>query len=194
MAITWPYVTDKFTAYPGDTIITNLSMAVWLTDDFTGREPVGNIKVIIKEGNIKAGSNLSGYHIFTDLAAGNYTVRTESDLYFSEDVTVDTAALPPKNPVVEIALKPKPSYPFPDWATLVRGLVSNTGSVADAEISVTGRPVKSKSDEKGEFVLYFKGVKKEGITVEIKKGGTTKTVNVTIEEGKTISAGIIKFI
>jgi hypothetical protein len=99
----------------------------------------------------------------------------------------------PKNPVVEVTLKPKPSYPFPGNATLVRGLVSNGGPVVDADINVVGKTIETKTDEKGEFVLYFKGIKQEAITVEIKKGGNTKSVNTTIEEGKTVSLGIVSF-
>ncbi len=50
MAFTKPYITDKFTAYPGDVRITSLSLAVWVKDDFTKNKPAGNIKVMIKEG------------------------------------------------------------------------------------------------------------------------------------------------
>jgi hypothetical protein len=54
MAIIFPYVTGKFTAYEGDKITTTLSLAVSLTDDYMEKEPIGNIMVTIKEGDIKA--------------------------------------------------------------------------------------------------------------------------------------------
>src|SRR5574337_81514 len=126
MAFTTPYVTDKFIAYPGDVKITNLSLAVWLIDDFTKKEPIGHIKVELKEKDGEAVRNLSGYYLFNDLAAGNYTVSVESDVYFAEEKVVNMPLPDPKNPVVEIVLKPRPAYPFPDNATLVRGLVLNT--------------------------------------------------------------------
>ncbi|HEC97726.1 MAG TPA: hypothetical protein ENI58_06165 [Nitrospirae bacterium] len=193
MAFITPYFTDKFTAYPGDTIITNLSFAVWLTDAYTKNEPFGHIKVRVREGDMEAAKNLSGYYCFTDLATGNYTVSIESDLYFPEDTAVDTAALDSRNPVVAIELKPKSSYPFPGHATLVRGLVSNAEPVVGADVEVTGKSIKSITDERGEFVLYFKGIKTEAIIIKIKKGVDIKTVTATIEEGKTISLGTIHF-
>lgn len=193
MALIWPYDQDKFTAYPGDTLSTNLTLAVWLVDDFTMREPLGPIRVMIKEGDINAFRNLGGYYLFTDMAAGNYTVGIESDLYYTGEKTVDTSVLDPKNPVVPVVMKPKTAYPFPAYATLVRGIVVNAGPVAGAEVKVSGKPNETVTDDRGEFVLYFKGIKKEDITIEIKKDGNTKNVNITVEEGKSVSTGIIAF-
>lgn len=193
MVFTVPYVTNKFTAYPGDVKITNLSLAVWLVDDFTKDKPVDSVKVIIKEGEIKTIKNLSGYYLFNDLSPGNYTVRVESDFYFPVEESVNISHHTSKNPVIEITLKSKPCYLFPSNATLVRGKVSNSGPIADAEVTVIGKTIKTITDERGEFVLYFKGIKTEGITIEIKKDGNTKSANTTIEEGRTISMGVIPF-
>ena len=193
MAIIFPYVTGKFTAYEGDKLTTILSLAVRLIDDFTERETIGSIKVTIKEGDIKAFKNLSGYYLFSDMNTGNYNVAVGSDFYLPEETAVNIPQPDPKNPVVEISLKPRPSYLFPSHATLVRGLVSDGSPVAKAEVEVVGKPIKTLTDEKGEFVLYFKGIEMENITVEIKKGGNTKSVNTTIEEGKTVSLGIVSF-
>ncbi len=193
MPIVTPYITDNFTVYSGDTIITNLSFAVWLTDAYTKNEPFGHIKVMVTEGDMEAVKNLSGYYCFTDLATGNYTVSIESDLYFPEDTAVDTAALDSRNPVVAIELKPKSSYPFPGHVTLVRGMVSDAEPVVGADVEVTGKSIKTITDERGEFALYFRGIKTEAITIEIKKGVDIKTVPATIKEGKTISLGIIHF-
>lgn len=194
MAFTTPYVTDKFIAYPGDVKTTNLSLAILLIDDFTRREPIGRINVELKDEDIEAIKNLSGYYLFTDLTGGNYTISIESDVYFSEEKEVNIPHPDPKNPVVEIILKPVPAYPFPENATLVRGLVSNTNPVVNADVKVLGKTIETKTDERGEFVLYFKGINKtESIAIEIKKDGDTKIVNTTAEEGKTISLGIISF-
>lgn len=194
MAIITPYVTDKFTAYLGDVLTTKLSLAVWLIDDYTKKELIGSAKVKLKEGDIEAIKNISGYYCFIDLTAENYTVGIESDFYFPKEETVDTSALDPKNPVVAIELKPKPSYPFPGHATLVRGLVEGAGGpVVNADMEVVGKTIKTITDEKGEFVLYFEGIKEENITIEIKKDGSTKSVNTTVKEGKTVSLGVIIF-
>ena len=181
MVLRLPYVTDQFTAYPGDVASTHLSLAVQLTDDYTKKEPMGNIQVKIKEGNINAFKNLSGYYLFTDLAAGNYNLAVESDFYFPEEKAVTIPHPDPKNPVVLIVIKPRPLYPFPNSATVVRGLVSNANPVVDAEVSVIGKTLKTKTDERGEFALYFRGIKKEDMAIEIKLNGNTKTVNTTIE-------------
>ncbi len=191
MTIRLPYVTDDFTAYPGDVTSTHLSLAVQLTDDYTKKEPLGNIQVKIKEGNINAIKNPSGYYLFTDFAAGNYNLAVESDFYFPEEKAVTTPHPDPKNPVVLIVIRPRPLYPFPKNATVVRGLVSNGNPVVDAEVSVIGKTLKTKTDKKGEFVLYFKGIKKEDIAIEIKLSGNTKTMKTTIEEGKMTPLGII---
>ena len=194
MALTMPYVTDKYIAYLGDVITTNLSLAVWLTDENTGEKPIGRIKVTLDEGEIKAFKNLSGYHCFTDLYHKDYNLNIESDFYFPANKTIAIPLPYPEKPVDDnIILKPKPVYPFPVSATLVRGLVSNTGPVVKALVSVTGKTIETITDERGEFVLYFKGIKEEDITIEIRKDGNTKAVNTTIEEGKTISLGIIIF-
>lgn len=193
MAITTPLVTNKFTAYPGDVISTNLSLAVWLVDDYTQKTPAGYVNVKVKEGNVKAVKNLSGYYLFTDLLPGNYTVVSESDFYFSEETPVNTSLLDPKNPVLQIILKPKPAYPFPDNATLARGRVSNANPVVNAVVKVVSKTIETKTDERGEFVLYFTGIKQESISIEITKDADIKTVNTTVEEGKTVSLGVISF-
>jgi hypothetical protein len=93
MAFTWPYKTAKFTAYEGDKRITNLSQALSLVDDYTKEEPIGYIKVGMKEDNIEAFRNPSGYYIFTDLGSGIFTLNIESDIYFPIESTIDTTRI-----------------------------------------------------------------------------------------------------
>jgi hypothetical protein len=128
------------------------------------------------------------------MAAGNYTIGVGSDWYFPIERAVNTSALAPSNPVVEIEITPKPSYPFPVHATLVSGLVMGTSNpVVNAEVEVIDKTIKTITDENGEFVLYFKGIKNEVINIKINKGADTKIVPATVEEGKTVSLGIISF-
>jgi hypothetical protein len=193
MAVQSPFSTPDFLAYVGDVLTTKLAFAVWLADGFTHRSPESSPRVMLMDGIVRAHKNLSGYFLFTDMAPGTYTVRTESELYLPAEVTVDTTALDPKNPVVQIALKPATNYPFPDGATLLRGMVTNGAPVDGAAVSVTGKPMTTVTDSHGEFVLHFEGIKTETITVVIQKGAATKSLTATIEEGKTISAGIVHF-
>ncbi|MCE8425229.1 MAG: hypothetical protein J5U17_05570 [Candidatus Methanoperedens sp.] len=243
MTFKWPYATDKFTAYEGDEHTTRLSLALWIVDDCTGKQPLSQIKVRIKEGDISdeecdiktnagffnAVKNPSGYYIFTDLLPRKYSCCIESDPYFPEKRTIsginnlrllefaiggpakdmknielkDTSGLE-KGDIVEfqnlrgnieqrkitdivnnktiiwteglkydfsakgsslrvlnyildeINLKPKPSYPFPDNATLVRGMVFGPDNLPAEKAGVKVKDLKeTKTNENGEFVLYF---------------------------------------
>ncbi|WP_440956076.1 hypothetical protein ACSAZK_03745 [Methanosarcina sp. Mfa9] len=199
MAFTTPYETDKHTVYPGDVLFSRLSFAVSLLDDYTKGKPIGRIQVRIKETGKKVIENLSGYYCFTDLEVGNYNVNIRSDLYFPEERTVNTSSFPdPKNPVLEIALKPSPVYPFPENATLLRGVVRDVINVDEpirnARIKVTDKDVENVTDEQGNFVLYFSELSdEEEVNVEIQKYGYTKTINVAVKELETRSLGIIVF-
>lgn len=193
MALESSFVTDKFTAYIADVMTSNLAFAILLIDEYTQEGPVGRVEVRLKDGGPKAIKNLSGYYLFTDLAPGVYTVSVESDHYSEAEKAVDTSILDLKNPVVQIVQKPNSHYPFPSGATLLRGVVTNGSPVAGAEVSVTGKTITTNTDERGEFVLHFKGIKTEAITVVIQKGNDTISAGATIEEGKTVSAGLIHF-
>lgn len=286
MVFVTPQITDNFIAYLGDVKSTSLSLLVWMIDDYTGKESIGNINVMIEEGNNSANKNIraiknpSGYYFFNNLPGGNYTVSIESEYYFPEKKTVDTSRIKDhdihlefdnlgptaeatsielkdasklqiddvvkfhnsqgdieqrkitgidvntisweiglnhnfnekgsiivflKYNILEILLKPRPSYPFADNAILVRGSVSNTRPLSDCSINVVDENITTKTDERGEFVVAFKRFvmneeneeekkeKKRNISMEIKKNGSTKTINTTIQEGKTTYLGIISF-
>lgn len=190
------YETDTCTAYAGDVRSLKLSFAVWIIDDYTKEKPAGRIRVEIKDTGKKASQNLSGYYFFTDLDAGNYTLSIKPELYFPEEITVDTSAFSdPNKPVVEIngkpevALKPNPGYPFPASATLVRGQIeSRSGkTVAGLRVGVNEKDTENLTDSRGEFVLYFKNiVKTEEVTLII--NGENVEHSVTVQEEKTVSA------
>ncbi len=107
MALLHPSIADKFTYLEEDIISTNLRIAVWLIADDSKQEPLGCIKVRIKEVNKEAVKNLSGYYIFNNPIAGENYVEVESNLYDPIGVNVNTYTLDPKNPVVGFILKPK---------------------------------------------------------------------------------------
>jgi hypothetical protein len=193
MALESPFVTEKFLAYISDVVESNLTFAAVLTDEYTPEGPVGGVQVKLKEKGSNVSKNLSGYFLFTDLGTGIYTIRVESDHYFPAEKSVDTSILDAKNPVVQVVLKPNPGYTFPAGATLLRGVVANVAPINAAAVSVVGKTVTTVTDERGEFVLYFRGIKTEAITIVIQKGGDTKSVGATIEEGKTVSVGRIHF-
>lgn len=83
-----------------------LSFAVWLADDYTQKEPHGDVRVTVNgenTTNIKAVKNLSGYYILSGLPEGKYTLSVESEHYFLEEKIVDTSFFAgSKEPVVEV--------------------------------------------------------------------------------------------
>jgi hypothetical protein len=165
-------------------ITTTLSVAVSLQDDYTGNQPIGKVKVFLAGRELKSVKNPSGYYLFLDLAGSEYQVRVETDYYFSEKTTVKLTELDPLNPVVRFKLKPKPSYPFSPGTTLIRGMVhsSDGNMIPGAKVEVPGKNVSNITTEKGEFVLYFKGLTEEDIIKEgnkrFVKGNGGKTVHL----------------
>jgi hypothetical protein len=94
-----PDISDKLTSYREEFSSFELIFAVILNDDFTKREPIGNIKVRMKKGEneeirdedpnaISAGKNNSGYYFFkaprnNGTTDEKYTVKIEPDLYYT---------------------------------------------------------------------------------------------------------------
>lgn len=183
----------------------NLSFAVWLVDDYTQKEPLGEVRVTLSGEKItalKPLKNLSGYHTFSGLPEGTYTLSVDSEFYFSEERIVNTSSfVNSTEPVVEVILKPKPLYPFPGRATLIRGLLvppaPEPNILAGMTVKVisksTGLDIRGIPDEKGEFVLYFREIipGKADIILEIKGEDVEKTLYVLIEEGQSKYTGII---
>ena len=116
----------------------------------------------------------------------------------------------PENLVIRMMLKPKPSYPFPPGATLIRGKVYDSAGevVSGAKVRVRGKDVENKTTKKGEFVLYFgpltedeiiieggkrfvKGNGDKTLHLEVEYDGVTKHIELEAEEGK-ITSVIIK--
>ena len=189
--------------------VTRLSFAVRLLDDYSGETPVDRVDVSLKErGGEKPVKNLSSYHLFLDLPGDTYTVRVRSDHYFDEDSgIIEQAKLDPVEPVVEMILKPNPTYPFPPGATLIRGMVRDSAgkAVSGARVMVREMCVESSTTEKGEFVLYFGSLTEDEIVreggkmfvkgdknckiihLEVEYGGIAETTELELEEGETTS-------
>jgi hypothetical protein len=108
--------------------------------------------------------------------------------------------------VVNITLKPKPSYPFPPGATLIRGMVYDSAgkAVSEAKVKVKGKDVENKTTKEGEFVLYFRPLTEDEIIrvdgkkfvkgngdktlyLEVEYDGVIETIEFEAEEGKTSS-------
>ena len=151
-----------------------LSLAINLLDDYTSRGVINNLDVLIKDLNVKPIRNPSGYYLFFDLPDDNYTVQVKGgEYYFDEEKeAVRPDNLDEMNPIIDITLKPATSYHFPSTATLVRGNLKDSGGggIPGAVLRIKGFDTRTRTNDKGEFVIYLKGLKKSDvITVDGKR-------------------------
>ena len=149
-----------------------LSLAINLLDDYTSREVVNNLDVSIKDSNVKAIRNPSGYYLFSDLPDDNYTVQVNGgEYYFDEEEAVRSDGLDQLNPVIDITLSPAPSYHFPSTATLIRGHLKDSKGrgISGAVLRIKGRDAKTRINDKGEFAIYLKGLNKNDVVTVNRK-------------------------
>lgn len=187
-------------------ITTRITFAVLLIDDYTGKKlSASTVKVSVPEYERDALENPSGYHIFCDLPAvvtGAYVVRVASGYYVEKEVTVTLAGLLPEAPVASIALTPSHLYPFSSGATLLRGVVSDTGggAVSGAQLrwEVNAVTKDTTASEKGEFVLYFPvdyflpGVETAAIDIQVAPpGGAFTVIHTSVTKCKTASLCVV---
>jgi hypothetical protein len=185
-----------------------LSLAVYLIDEYSGGPAAGNVGVSLKELDKRPIKNPSGYFLFLDIEEGRYTIQANGgEFYFDIEKTVTLQEL--KSTVVDITFKPTPSYKFPGRATLIRGVVMDKSGngIAGAKVKVRRTEITTYTTKKGEFAVYFKGLKKGEVKtkdgkkllrikgkkagLEIKpKGYKKKTRTLEVEEGQTTSISI----
>ena len=132
--------------YLEDRIITKLSIVIGLIDDFTIREPLGDIHVSIKgiQENLKR--NHSGYYYYTDLKKeiGHVKVIVETDYYWNQAMNLDLSTTDSDEPIM-ITLKPNSAYPFPIGTTLIRGGVKDTAGQPMSGVKVKANVFQPKS-------------------------------------------------
>lgn len=101
---------------------TIVSFVVCVVDDYSGeRVRNGNLLVTLAEYRKRPIRKKEGVFVFVDLDKMPYTLKVESDMYFTQTIQVDPDQLDRLNPVIYVRMKPLPSYPFNKAATLLRG-------------------------------------------------------------------------
>lgn len=150
-----------------EVIKSKVSLVLQLEDSFSGERPFGKIDVSINYEAPRVVQNLSGHFVFLDLEEGEYRVRVKSRYYFTAFVPVNLSELDPRQPLIKVSLIPGPDYPFPAGTTLIRGRVKDNDEnwVTGASVYVVGKEFQAKTDRRGEFVLYFKNLTEEDITI-----------------------------
>ena len=183
-------INDKWVVLASEKVNTQLSLAVMPIDDYTMNQPIGRVNITIKDWNIEAERNPSGYYIFIDLKQGEYSIQVRSD-YYREQLIEGIDVSPRANGETidaflerilhNITLKPKPSYPFPPRATLIRGNVRDSQNeyAENANVRIVNTTYETETSKKGEFVFYFPPLKESEI---IKDDGRRY---VKVNDGKT---------
>lgn len=186
MAFIFPFKTDKFTAFSDKEEIhsTKLWLAVSVSDSNYGQLITDNIKVSLEGDKVyKPIQNLSGYYCFIDsLLPGKYKLIVQSngvkrDQFFNEEISLEIPPITDESnrykevKVQDVKLIPKPSYPFPANATLIRGRVSakdslpakNGKAIVNATITAgyegEQKTLGARTDQTGEFVLLVKKIR-----------------------------------
>jgi len=150
--------------------VCRLSLAISLKDGYTGGRPLGDVKLLL-DGHVKPVLNPSGYYTFLNIPAGRYQLNVVSENYVEEMMMVDIEEDP--FTLKEISLMPRTHYPFPPGATLVRGSLKDfRGPIGSAVLkgSLPESSFSGRTDERGEFVLFFGPLKDEEV---MKEGKTT---------------------
>jgi len=194
MALVNPFITNKFIAYLDHKRATTVSLAVWLIDEVIGKRPEIEITVRLQGEVNKPIKSLSGYWCFTDLTRETYTIVAEldparNDWYADVEQQIELATLEALNPVVELVLKPKPSYPFPKHLTLIRGVIQATEGTPKRPLA--GIPVyrlfKFKTEATDEAIAQFvTELQSETFSTELRQ--LFEGLSIPIEGDPTVTA------
>jgi hypothetical protein len=176
------------------------SLAIRLVDDYTAGSPRGWVDVSIKGLNKKAVKNLGFCFTFFNLASKQitgYTVQVKSENYFDLEFYLEPkiGELPPV-----YNLTPRPSYPFPQGETLVRGTITNSKNIpirnADINSAVENLTFSGRTDNKGDFAVYFKSLKPEnfsndGSYIVASEDNNNLVFNLNYPDQDELSKGLI---
>ncbi len=169
-----------------------LSFAVHLFDDYSKASPIGLLDVHLNDG-IRAIKNSSSYYLFLDLPDREYRIEVVSAYYFRYiSEPIKTLNHDARNPVT-INLLPRPSYPFADGETLIRGLMLGGDGKPIIGGKLSGRGANedfsTATTETGEFVIYFGTLAEEDV---VKEDGRyfVKGYNNNRDEGSKINISI----
>ncbi|MGB9927652.1 MAG: hypothetical protein ACPK85_04535 [Methanosarcina sp.] len=197
-----------------ETAISKVSLVVRLTDNYTSESPIGKMELSLQDhmGYERKPIRIAGgYYIFCNLSQDSYTILVKGDkYYFDKKESVSPSDLENQTPFIKnISLDPAPSYAFSPHATLIRGalLDSQGKGISEAVLEIKGKNENFQITEKGEFAIYFEGLKENEVEkVErknlVKINGKNpilevkhpdfgkKTKSVEVEEGKTVSVTI----
>lgn len=166
-----------------------LTAVLRLRDVFSGGAPVGELDVGLVENERRPILNPEGYVLFIDLPEGNYTLRVNAQYYeLNETIVFNPADMDVQNAAVDVPLVPKPSYPFPATATLLRGLVRDPAgqALAGVQVQLVDGPV-ARTGADGRYVFFFEAPAGLFQTVNLTKTGyNAQSDSVALVAGATV--------
>ncbi len=206
----------------GEILSDNLSIAVSLIDNYTNEQPIGRVTVTLKDEPYTALKNPSGYYLFLNLPEGDHTVQVRSDFYSDNDLPATVKPLKSEDDlsvklgqiVKVINLEPTVAYPFPNGATVIRGVVKEQATnkvFPNATVTLVEKNMVTSTTEKGEYFFYFgkltsdDTITKNGVTyvkptsnstdptmtIQAQADGNVKTVTIDgVQEGVNTSISI----
>ncbi len=173
--------------------VSNISLVFLPLDDFDSHKPILEQVEVYLEGVWQTPLyHPEGYIIYMDLPQGNYHVTAGGKYYnLYETFTVDTSTFHPLSDVIQVHMKPRPDYPFPDSATLLRGVVTNDAGtpLEGVRVEVTNPPDMALTDSSGAFVFFFEpGAPTMDIQIRITADGYQEQLHsLTVVESDTIN-------
>ena len=213
-----PWSTRRFVVFTGGRRSRRVVLAVRPIDAVTGSPPQVPLEVFLDQRpELEPVATAGGYVCFLRREREGeppppperVTLRVEcdplrQDHYFPVRLPIVLPMLDERDPVQEIRLMPKPTYPFPGTATLVRGSVLRPGKVAvvgvriessylksyleDGEKKEKPAAVETITDRRGQFVLFFPRTAKQSQEIEVRAhppGPPLEPHTVTLVEGKS---------
>ncbi len=169
-----------------------VSLAFRLTDSFNSSAVITSGVEVYLEGVVQRPLHTwEGYIIYMDLPEGEYNVVASGKYYdFFDPLAIDTSTYNPLAGVIAISMRPKVDYPFPDTATLLRGIVKDQAGnpVSGARVEMADESDYAITDSLGRFVFYFEP---ENPTMDIAlivsaQGYQAETLSTTVVQGDTV--------
>jgi hypothetical protein len=157
-----------------------------------------NIKLTAEKNYLFLGLNneksLSNLKI-DDFRNAQFTAQNEEGkltIYF----LINPKSVNPKEPCVDLFLRPKACYPFPEGITVLKGKIVDTGGkpIPGASIQIKGMNESAISEKEGSFFIQFGDIERDKkIDVIIKKNEyKAEHVKIVLKKGCVTRAEAIK--
>jgi hypothetical protein len=184
-----------------------LSAVIQLIDAFSGLPAVGRKPQFVLNGHaVLPLSKPQAFYAFSDLVPGEQHLQIADALFFSEQLAFSVPlTLPLAQAIIVCSLQPNPRYPYPDGATMLRGLIRQAGSgqpLADVLVSADYQTRQRKAVKRqtrsfdqgryqGRYALALRG---NGATDGAVSLVISKTGYASVEKHLQVAPGTTTFV